>query len=84
MVVVALNRMCRDCLLKQYLYEYAYNLETWYTNDYITLGNNVNYRSCDAVDHLEMIMAKARLGVADRVQSDLIRILSVVSTKQNE
>lgn len=46
-------------------------------DDVTQLHNNVVYREADPIDHLEMIMAQARLAAAEEIFADLRRIIAI-------
>lgn len=56
------------------LYEYLWFQEVRDLNYVIQLANNVHFRNADPVDHLEMIMAQARLQKTRELSQDLHRI----------
>ena len=57
------------------LYQYMMNKEMYYYNDTVQLRNNVQYRTADPLDHLEMIMAQIRLETAKSVFQEIYLIL---------
>ncbi len=63
-----------ETLLQEYMYRKTLRLE----DDITQLSNNVTYRAADPVDHLEMIMAQARLASAEDIFAD-IRVLIAIS-----
>ena len=55
---------------REMLYEYMYNKEVFLMNECIQLSNNVAFRDADALDHLEMIIASAKLEAAREIFQD--------------
>lgn len=47
--------------------------------DITQLLNNISLRRADPVDHLEIVMAQVRSSCAEQFQSDLLKILDMVS-----
>lgn len=60
------------------LYQYMMFKEQYYRNDSVQLGNNINYRNADPIDHLEMIMAQVRVATAQEIFSDMHKLMRLI------
>jgi len=52
--------------------------ESRYHNDIVLLDNNVSFRKADPVDHLEMIMAQARLETSQEIFRDMHKLMRMI------
>lgn len=48
-------------------------------SDITQLLNNLDLRRADPIDHLEIVMAQVRSSCAEQFQSDILKILDIVS-----
>lgn len=59
------------------LYEYMLHKRSYLDNDYVQLINNVSFRDCDMLDHLEFIVARTKLDLVDEIFFDLSNLFKL-------
>lgn len=66
-------------VLQSLLLQYANRKCLQAESDITQLLNNLNLRCADPIDHLEIVMAQVRSSCAEQFQSDILKILDIVS-----
>lgn len=66
-------------VIQSLLLQYANRKCLQAESDITQLLNNLDLRRADPIDHLEIVMAQVRSSCAEQFQSDILKILDIVS-----